>query len=290
MIFEALRRLDRLVALPFYRYVGFGSPYFVDFRIAHRELGITNMVNVEHEGDEPRFNFNRPFGGISLEFGESGDVLDRLDWTGPSIVWLDYDKRLSHFQLADVELVISKMAPGSVILITTSAQPEEDLASRVASFNERLGDYMPFGLTDPELLGGWRTAELYCKILQELLATTIKVRNEGAQANAVLRYRQWFNFHYSDGTRMLTVGGILIDAGRDAHVDGLGMGAFPFVREGPEAYRIEVPQLTLGEMAYLERAFPCEPNETGLSFLSDGEIRSYQEIYRYYPRFAHVDI
>ena len=153
-----------------------------------------------------------------------------------------------------------------------------------------LGDYMPFDLTDPDLLGGWSTAELYHRIIGEVLDRELAVRNEGVPAQTQMIYRQWFNFHYKDSSRMLTTGGILFDAGLAAQVDGMGMQDHHFVRSGNDAYLIDPPNLTHREMAHLESRFPCAVVDAGLPFLNDADIRRHNDLYRYCPRFANVDI
>ena len=291
MIFEALRRLDRLASVAHYRYVGLGSPFFVDFRLAHRELGIVAMTNIEQEmSDEARFVFNRPFGSIELKFGPAGDVLDTLDWAERTIVWLDFDKPLSVQQLADIRKVVALAQPGSVFLVSTNAHPEQPLNSRIETMRRNLGDYMPFDLVDPDLLGGWETAHLYRRIVTEVIADELAIRNAGATGGAVLHYNQWFNFQYSDGARMLTTGGILFDVGLSGHVAGLGLDTLPYIRTTEEAFSIDPPQLTLREMTHLESKFPCHPAGAGLPFLTEEEVANYQTIYRYFPRYAHVDV
>jgi hypothetical protein len=92
MMCEAFRRLAEFGAMESYRYIGFGSPYFTDFQIIHKQLNVQEMVSIEiNEGDRDRFLFNRPFRCIELRFGHSNTVLPQLPWHARSIVWLDYD-------------------------------------------------------------------------------------------------------------------------------------------------------------------------------------------------------
>lgn len=291
MIFESLRRLDRLSNVTHYRYVGFASPFFVDFRLAHRELGLELMTNIEREvADQQRFEFNRPFGFIDLKWGESQEVLEELEWNERTILWLDFDKPLSVDQIATVQVALGLVPSGSVILVTTCAEPERPLDQRIEIMQRSLGDYMPFDLTEPEHLGGWDTASLYRSILKDAISRELDIRNEGVPAQAQLNYRQWYNFHYKDGARMLTTGGIVFDAGLGAQVDGMGMTDFPYVQQTDNAYEIAPPNLTIREMAHLESQFPCEVEHAGLPFLAGVDIEKHQELYRYSPRFADVDI
>ena len=119
MIVEACSRLRSFYSLQGYRYVGFGSPYFQDFSLLHRSLGITDMVCIEQETDDaPRFEFNRPFSCISLKFGISTDVLPELDWKDrPTILWLDYDGTLDEDVLSDIALVATNLASRSFLVV-----------------------------------------------------------------------------------------------------------------------------------------------------------------------------
>jgi hypothetical protein len=140
MIVEALRRLDKVARLDSYQYVGFGSIYFTDFSLFHRELGIGSMVSIEHDlANRPRFEFNQPFASVQLEFGESSEVLPTLDWRQRALVWLDYDSALDAGVPGDVATVVSEAAAGSVLLVTVNAEPERPIEGRVERLTNRVG-------------------------------------------------------------------------------------------------------------------------------------------------------
>src|SRR5258708_21886019 len=106
MMAEALLRLDRVVPLNSYKYVGFGAIFYADFLLFHRLLGITSMLSIEEKiSHEERFRFNLPLGCIDLDFRHSNEALPNLDWQGPAIVWLDYDEQLTDSVFADLETV-----------------------------------------------------------------------------------------------------------------------------------------------------------------------------------------
>ncbi len=44
MMCETLSRLSHLEHLHNYRYIGLGSPYFSDFSLFHKNLGITELI------------------------------------------------------------------------------------------------------------------------------------------------------------------------------------------------------------------------------------------------------
>src|SRR5947208_3271845 len=75
MLTEAFGCLASFGRVSAYRYVGFGSPFFSDFILFHRTLGINNMISIEQDVDHrERFAFNRPFSCIQLEYGSSNEI------------------------------------------------------------------------------------------------------------------------------------------------------------------------------------------------------------------------
>src|SRR4051812_32120603 len=93
MMVEAFRRLSEFRLVDTYRYIGFGSTYFADFQLIHKSLNIQAMKSIERDVENrARFEFNKPFRCIEMEFGESNLVLPTLPWADiPTIAWLDYD-------------------------------------------------------------------------------------------------------------------------------------------------------------------------------------------------------
>jgi len=49
MLCAAFERLHPFQRIQDYRYVGFGSIYFSDFQLLHRQLGITDMLSIERD-------------------------------------------------------------------------------------------------------------------------------------------------------------------------------------------------------------------------------------------------
>ncbi|MBV6438381.1 MAG: hypothetical protein EPGJADBJ_00002 [Saprospiraceae bacterium] len=103
VILETIRGFYPPNEISKYRYVGFGSIFFADFRLVHKELGINKMVCIEGNDDEQRFQFNKPYKCIDLRMGMSDKVLPNLDWSCKNIVWLDYDRTLQSYMFDDLE-------------------------------------------------------------------------------------------------------------------------------------------------------------------------------------------
>lgn len=287
MIVEALRRLERLSNLREYRYVGFGSPFFVDFKLLHVSLNIDDMISIESaEQVEERFNFNRPFACVDLQFGHSGDVLPQLDWSDRNIVWLDFDGRLNRNVLADSVFLSSQMNAGSVLLISVSADPGK-LAGRAEKLRSSLGDYLPHGTSDNEL-GDWGTAEICHRVIVDSIHETLSARNHGCRQTQQIRFEQVFNFQYADGVKMLTVGGIFVDDAIDDAVAGCSFSDFDHYRDGEIPFKIETPNLTVPEMAWLDSQLPCERSAVSADFLPDNDVGRYHRLYRYLPNYRDV--
>src|ERR1035437_7380194 len=95
MFCEAMIKLSHFHNIEKYQYVGFGSTYFSDFSLIHKNLGIKKMVSIEKDDDNSdRFEFNRPFSCIGTIFKHSNQALSEINWKIPTVLWLDYDYRI----------------------------------------------------------------------------------------------------------------------------------------------------------------------------------------------------
>jgi hypothetical protein len=291
MLVEAFRRLEKIGALPAYQYVGFGSPYFPDFVLVHRALNISTMTSMERELDaEERMKFNRPFGCVTLAMGEAGDILPTLSWVQRAIVWLDYDKSLDVQKISDIKTVVSSAPSGSCIVISVNAAPGTQ-DGRLQRLQSQLEGMFPFDIQDGDLLGGWNTARLFRRVIDDQIRLALDDRNAGLPPAAHLRYRPIFNFHYKDGAHMLTVGGVLYDDGNLSHLDACGFETLPFVRMDIDPYLIEVPNLTLREVRFLDQQLPCSSvDDIVAAFIPADDLKTYYGSYRYFPRFVDVDL
>lgn len=291
MLCEAFRRLAEFGRLESYRYIGFGSTYFSDFSLFHKSLGIENSVSIEHDiKNRKRFEFNRPYKCVRLEFGESNAILPNLTWDVRTIAWLDYDYALNQSVLTDVAFVCANAPSGSIIVVTVDARPEE-LGKRLESLKSGIEEQkLPQGLSEPKL-GGWGTAKVYRRIIVNEIKATINARNGGRPRGTKFLYKQIFNFHYSDSAKMLTVGGIIYDEGQSDLETKCGFEHLDFIRTGEEPCIIEVPSLTLKEIRHLDRQLPCEDlNSLDAPSIPIKDINRYALIYRYFPAFVEAEI
>lgn len=291
MLAETFSRLSNFAALDTYRYVGFGSPFYADFLLFHRLLGITRMVNIQEDnGDRERFQFNLPFRCVELEIGLSTDVLARLRWDERTIVWLDYDGTLTNTVLTDIELCTSAAPSGSLIIVTVNAQFSAKDEDPLGTLEKRLGaDKLPAGLEVRDLSGGG-TSKVYRRIINNTILESMNARNGALPPNKALQYSQLFNFTYRDGALMLTTGGALYETGERTRFAACDFESLPFIRPDEESYNIEIPSLTFSELKFLESQMPCvDTSKLKPNWIPLSDREKFAKVYRYFPHFAEIE-
>lgn len=294
MLCEAFRRLHVFGNVNSYRYIGFGSTYFTDFILLHKALDITNMISVEREVEKKeRFEFNRPYSSIRMEFAESSLVLPSLPWEVRTIGWLDYDGKLSSSILSDVKYFCASASLGSVIVITVNAHPDGHEEDRVGLLKGRVGaEKTPRDVTHIALRQ-WGTAAIYRDIIANEIAETLSERNAGIPSGQKVLYKQLFNFHYRDrpGPYMLTVGGLFYDEGQRHLVGMAGFDDFAFVNADERTpYVIDAPNLTYREIRHLDSQLPAEDLTTlDVKAIPEEDVAKYAEVYRYFPMFIEAE-
>jgi len=323
MMCEAFQRLAAFAPLSAYRYVGLGSVYFHDFVLFHRSLGTEHMISIEKdEHNEERFRFNLPFGCIDLRMGLTTKVLGDIPWDRRLIVWLDYDGPLDRSVLTDVSTFCTQAVGGSVVIVTVNADPErrgdeqegpgprapdDDEAavpepeaegsqvepfSRLARLRARLRDAekVPGDVAERDL-GGWGTARVCHRILRNQIREVISHRNGGLAPPRRLCYMQLFNFHYADGARMLTTGGLVYEEHQRETVQACRFASLPFVSDDDRPVLIRIPRLTHRERRHLDQWLPGKVPASKVPPCVDVDVvRQYAAIYKHFPNFAEVEL
>lgn len=293
MLVESFRLLTPFAPLEEYAYVGFGSTFFADFSLIHRHLGITDLISIEQDVERRgRFEFNKPLKCIRLDMRPSTQVLPELCWEKKTILWLDYDGKLSDGVLADIGFFFDLACSGSVLAITLQARPDYR-GKRVPSLHKRIQDAtkIPANITE-DTLEEWGTAETYFRIINNEINESLAARNGVLDAPDKLTYRQLYHFYYADSTKMFTVGGVLHSA---KDFPSFGLCGFEdkldFVRTSKEPYTLFVPSLTLRELQHLDKQLPCAASEALAAHgVPSSDVQTYRRIYRYYPRFAESEL
>lgn len=305
MMAEAFRRLSEFGSLDSYQYVGMGSLYFADFSLFHKALGIERMVSIEFTADpltQQRFQLNSPYKKIEIEFAKSTAALGRLDWNMRSIVWLDYDGALDRTVLDDLVLLSNQLCTGSVLVVSVNAEAPKPASEEaelddegssapvdlVQALKDKLGaDHVPYDLKAADL-SGWGVARAYRRIIHSKINDTLSIRNTRISANAKFKFNPIFNFNYSDGARMLTFGGVIVDSGQQHLLSKCGFDQLPYCRSGDDPFLIRIPKLTYREMGELDRA--GTPDAASVASIPQGEREKYFETYRFFPNFVQAEM
>lgn len=300
MVAEAIRRLSVFGNLASYRYIGFGSVYFSDFILFHKAIGFTNMVSIEK--DKPsnlqhknRFEFNKPYGGIELMFGDSWGILHSLQWNDTrTVLWLDYDGKLDQNCLSDISTFFTRAEPGSFLLISYNIMDdfgEGDKTTPLERLEAQVGkENVPPGISPEDSLTGWARAEVFRTVVSNKIEEVLKQRNGVLRPENRLRYRQIVNFRYQDGAMMATVGGVLFDAGQEGVCCQAGFHNLEFYSGDDKAFKIEVPCLTTREIRHLDSLIPISECDYSKIAIPAADVRAYQKLYRYFPTFAEADL
>jgi hypothetical protein len=300
MLLEVFRHLGEFGATDDFRYIGFGSTYFSDFTLFHRALGFKKMISIERDlSNRERFEFNRPFDCVDIKFGDSSEILPKLKWGDKTILWLDYDGSLGPSVLTDVRFFCSSAPSGSVIIVTLNAEPDElgleGVSARLEKLEALVGrERIPIGTKEGNF-AAWGTANIFRRIITSQIFETLADRNGALKPSAKIRYRQLFNFQYSDGAKMMTVGGLIYEASRLSDVEKSKFQDLDFVRTATkansEAYRIEIPRLTFKEIRSLDRQLPRRARaRLKLPRVPADDIKKYERLYRYFPTFAETEV
>lgn len=302
MMTDIFLRLPKIHPLKEYRYIGFGSTFFSDIRLIHRRLGIRDIISIEREDDKrSRFELNKPYDCVEMKYGESKEVLPKLDWDTPTILWLDYDDELETYMFSDIREFMTEAPAGSLLFITVNAHPtplhhlrsddeDEEDSTMLDELRENLArKYIPTDIERKDLRG-WGYGKVCRKIiLNQIEENYLPDRNSGVKNEDKVEFIPLVNFRYQDGAKMRTIGGILADEEVKTALDSTDFEDLFFLRSGEEAYEIDPPTLTFAEMRALDQELPGDPANID-SPIPDKDIEKYADVYRYFPRFVESEL
>ena len=291
MIAEACGLLPNVRPVNHYRYVGFGSPFFSDFRLFHKTLGFQQMINIEVEDTHrERFEFNKPYACIQMKYGLSSDVLSDLQWRDePTIIWLDYDRRLNRGMIDDIGYLAVELEPWSLLIVTVRAKAADygEEAKKIPAMEEDLQQSLGATITQGDMAQS-RIAGTIRTICHGIINETLVARNGMLAPEEHLEYKQIMNFVYDDGTPMMTFGGLLVPRSDDAVFSDCAFSSLEFYCPGIDHYEIRAPLLTFKEQRELDTALPDgSPTVPGLE---QADIEAYGRVYRYFPAFTEAEL
>jgi hypothetical protein len=296
---QTLIGLSRFLDIHDYKYIGFGSFMFDDFKLLHDTLNISRMVSLEIDPEVyERAKYNLPYKCISVVNTSSDQYIAELalEDNDHSIFWLDYtNPRDLGMQLADFASLLGKLNSLDIVRITLNANPASlgEPDNRCQTLKERVVEqYLPNNLDTINF-----THREYPKVLLQILksiATQILMGNPPYSPNYLLPL---FSCVYKDGQQMLTFTGIVVASEQNEEDVRRALTGFPhnsFKWDDPCV--IKVPALTIRELSNLSRHLPvclgAEELIEQFPFLfskKDKEsIESYIKYYKYYPHYHQV--
>lgn len=291
IVFEGVRRLKTHIGLDRLAYVGFGSIWFTDFVLAHKVLGIDDMVSIElNDVGFSRATFNAPFSSVRVWHGLSTDLLpalyaDPVLSGRPWMVWLDYDFGYDETVREDVQWLVEHAPANSILIITFNGHEMKygTAADRPQRLKDLFGDLVPDDLSK---------ASCKDERMQQTLATFALDYMSSIAANLARPggFQQAFRVIYRDNAPMVTVGGVLSARGASRVVaDAIAAPDWPCRPTHP----ITAPHLTIREASVLQSKLPNGPLNRAavqaLGFdLEDDQIEAFATYYRQYPAFAQI--
>lgn len=275
-----------------YRYVGMGATKFYDFVLLHKYLGITDMVSVEHdERMIPRAKYNCPYSFIQIVEGAVYEFIERDQFEGNSIYWLDYDVGIGTSVTGDIMSVSAKCREGDFVFVTVAGDPPKFLAkeggrNRLVELQDRFGDIA--GALTLDDVEDQTFPEAVHKIVDAAFRDAYTAKMAGM-------FQPFFQIEYADGQRMFTYGGLFASEEKCRRFLEVLQGRVPTLTPQPlRRYKIRRLELTEKERRLFDRAVTAATENsveaTRLRELGfdDADFRSYGELLRYYPRYVEA--
>ena len=304
---EALVRLGKKIDIPTYRYIGFGSYEFDEFKLIYKTLGIEDLHSIEMDSAVfHRQQFNRPYSCIQLFNKTFGEYIDEdYDGTRHSIIWADFSEASKkHSQCQDIANICSKMQRGDILRITFNAQPssistggkpvsevppEESKKLRFNTLKEDLNEFFPDGVSEEDLTQS-RLPLLLLKTIKKAIYLDLDVELSPCPLCCYV---------YSDQMQMMTVTLLMCSANeRESDVSSIkdsfkGWEDYIHVDEWDNPIIINLPPLTVHEQLEIGQ---YEKNEEGARKIEvkmgikPDEVKRYLLYCRYYPNYQPVII
>ncbi|RLA84702.1 MAG: hypothetical protein DRG78_00660 [Epsilonproteobacteria bacterium] len=301
MILQFCMRLLPFTFVDRYHYIGFGSIYYSDFILFHKNLNITKMSSIEFERNESRAKFNLPYNCIELYAGNSNKILSSLvNKEEKSILWLDYDSPLSNSALDDIQTFSGQSSSGSMLLITVNANSDnneciQDDSKKLFSYRleqliTRVSKNKIPDISKSIDLNQKNLCNLYRKIITNEISETLTKRNKAITANEKIIYKQIMNYNYSDGAKMMTLGFIFFKNEDNQKFIDCKFDEVPTYSNSEEVYTINAPKLTTDEIRVLNKILPIkEGEEYNIPEINNVKFKKvaeeYSKVYQYFPQF-----
>lgn len=289
-----------------YKYTGFGSYLFDDFKLLHDTLNISNMVSLENDEIEfQRAEYNSPYGCISIKnIGSTQYISDlSIEDDEHNIFWLDFvSPGELGTQLSDYSTLLNILNPEDIVRITLNANPDslgryncpDQLQElRLKELRKRVSDSYIWPAISPKDVTTKKYPVTLLRILKE--ATMASLTETQYSPNFMLPL---FSSVYADGQQMVTFTGIILDSHEKESRIREALKSYPhntFSWNNPS--RIEIPALTVREITELNKLLPNSDirqqliKEFPFIFTEKNiqAVDSYISYYKYYPNYHQVN-
>ena len=296
MILEVLKDLCPPSVIKDYQYIGFGSVFYTDFRLFHKDLNICDMVCIERDVEnKDRFEFNKPYKCINLIMGDSFEILPKLDWKKKSITWLDYEDKLEPTMFDDIRTIVNNAKNKSFFIVTCNANPSSYRKETTISEIELEKFREDFkGIANINLAATDFTAKKIIPLVHGMFSSFINdiltIKNAGISPDKQLVFKQIFNLKYQDNSVMYTFGGVFVSPNDAVKIEE-DIKRYDFVRTGIPIYEIDVPKLTNREIDGLNSHLPNNLTtfiaET-IDFIPKNFREAYFKLYKHFPNYMEI--
>lgn len=232
-------------------------------------------------------------------------MVNSTEFKRPAITWLDYDYGLEREVFGDVGLVAAKVLPYSILIVTLDATEDglkeppvqEDHGVDLEKFDQMPLDDMlraKCGLEETTKfdLRQDGIAEVYRSLLSGQINASVNSVLDPRSGEPDLVFVQLFNFRYSDGREMMTIGGMFVPTdSKELRGDAkFGFEDMPYFKQGREPYEISPPKLTLREARELNKCLPAGDFAAVIVPVKEEDKKLYSELYRYFPTFTEAEL
>jgi len=282
-------------------YFGFGGPYLEDFRLMYEFFPQMDMFSIENSKETcKRQRFHLPCCTIKLINRDMKTFLARhnLPNDKKSIVWLDYND-LEYGNFADFQVVLTKVAPDSIVKITLRADPKDfrgpdpkEVEEKRDNFRKKFSEFLP----NPSKL------QRRLRKLPYLLQDMLRIASQQAlPGDSPLIFQPVLSFFYNDGTQMFTLTGVVCRREEASKIEKALKNwksiNLKWNLKWNKPQSIDVPTLSTKERLYLATMLPCSKNpgktlRKALGYLieddqssTEEKLKQYSDFHRYFPYF-----
>lgn len=306
-----LVRLDILLDLKRYKYVGLGGPFLEDFRLIHARVGLNQMDCIEvEEAVHHRQEFNKPVSTIKCIHSTLEDYLAKTEFVEPVILWLDYtEPKGLHSQIEAFSDQATSLPVGSVVRVTLNANPaslgkpdptqirvampgsdpppsimKTETEWRLERFKERVADYFPADLS---------AQDMTFKRFGKAILKAVNLAVEKKLLDNPMRAVQWaLATNYSDGQPMVTSTLIVMGKAPDPSVIR-AISTWEYYSTPADPLVLDMPALSTLERLTMEGTEnPKQKLNFGLPISDMGQdpFEAFKRLYRVFPHFSRVEL